>query len=320
MRFFATAKKRQILPYTMLKRPESEVKKFTLQDYAEYKQRVDTFDSEDPTWTSAVPTPDEIRFEIERLNRIKAQGYMLSEREEQVLEDMTQDIAEMEAKQKQLEMSKAHPKLPSGLLLYHGAGQLLQKSVHVDMDKELHTPGFKQKLRQMQDEYTDHKGIGFAAPQIGWQRRIIMFGHQFDDAEMRQQPPEVQEQLRDMPFQIWINPLLLQVSKKQCWYWEGCLSAPGIRAWISRPAKCIVGGFDEFGNQREAVTLTGLAARTFQHEFDHLEGILFTSRCNKADYIVPENSFLGQQDNSWPLDWPSRGARLTNPIRFSDME
>jgi peptide deformylase len=115
-------------------------------------------------------------------------------------------------------------------------------------------------------------GIGLAAPQIGIARRIFVV----DLSLGRDRNALI----------VMINPEFVERDGMQLEE-EGCLSLPGFNATVVRPARAIVKGLDRNGReyQQEA---TGLLARAFQHEMDHLDGTLFVDRLRgiKRDLIV----------------------------------
>ncbi len=107
-------------------------------------------------------------------------------------------------------------------------------------------------------------GVGLAAPQIGTSLRIfIMY------------LPENKNKIREQI--IVINPKIISVSKKLERDQEGCLSLPGYIGFVVRPQQIKVEFFNEFGQKCQR-TFNGFNARIFQHEYDHLEGILYIDR------------------------------------------
>jgi peptide deformylase len=115
-------------------------------------------------------------------------------------------------------------------------------------------------------------GIGLAAPQIGVALRIFVV-----DLSLGHDPSGLM---------VMVNPEFVERDGMQLEE-EGCLSVPGFNATVVRPARAVVKGLDRSGTpiQREA---TGLLARAFQHEMDHLDGTLFVDRLRgiKRDLIV----------------------------------
>ena len=114
------------------------------------------------------------------------------------------------------------------------------------------------------------KGVGLAAPQIGILKKafIIDTSSCFEDD---QQIPLCE--------QFFANPEVLWYSPQKTYYNEGCLSIPGIYEDVLRPEKIVVRYFDQHLNPKED-EFDGLTARIFQHEYDHLQGVLFVDRLN----------------------------------------
>lgn len=111
-------------------------------------------------------------------------------------------------------------------------------------------------------------GVGLAAPQINKSIRLIVI-----DAEpMSEDEPE----LKDFK-KIFINPEIIERTGEEDFFNEGCLSIPGIREDVLRPSNIKIRYYDqEFNEHLEE--FDGTKARIIQHEYDHLEGILFTDR------------------------------------------
>ena len=116
-------------------------------------------------------------------------------------------------------------------------------------------------------------GIGLAAIQIGFPKRIIVMDISKD-------------QINKNPM-CFVNPIILNKSKEQSIYEEGCLSVPDQFAEIERPNKCEVEYLD-YNGEKKLLKVEGLLATCIQHEIDHLEGILFIdylSRLKKSMII-----------------------------------
>ena len=112
-------------------------------------------------------------------------------------------------------------------------------------------------------------GIGLAAPQIGKSLRIfVVDGNGSEDEEL--------EGFK----QVFVNPKMLEEFEEPWAYEEGCLSIPSIRENVKRNAKIRIHFFDENWNEFEE-EFEGMQARVIQHEYDHIEGILFT------DHLTP---------------------------------
>ncbi|NOY36334.1 MAG: peptide deformylase [Chlorobi bacterium] len=109
-------------------------------------------------------------------------------------------------------------------------------------------------------------GVGLAAPQVGLSQRIIVV----DASPFAEDEPAL-ENFR----KVFINPVIEKRFGDVVTFNEGCLSIPNIREDVNRPEKIKISYFDpEF--KRYSETYEGIAARIIQHEYDHLDGILFT--------------------------------------------
>ncbi|MEQ9286338.1 MAG: peptide deformylase [Cyclobacteriaceae bacterium] len=129
----------------------------------------------------------------------------------------------------------------------------------------------KQLSQDMFDTMRQASGIGLAAPQIGKSiRMFVVDGTPLDDEE---------EDMSDFR-KVFINPEIVEESGDPWKFEEGCLSIPGIREEVSRPPKVTINYLDENWKEHEE-TFDGMKARIIQHEYDHIEGILFT------DYLTP---------------------------------
>ena len=109
-------------------------------------------------------------------------------------------------------------------------------------------------------------GIGLAAIQVGTPKRVIVLDIK-------------QKEGQKNPIYL-INPEIIEKSKNNLTYEEGCLSVPGQFAEIDRPDKCHVKYLDYYGEKKE-IKAEGMLATCIQHEMDHLEGILFIDYLSK---------------------------------------
>ena len=139
---------------------------------------------------------------------------------------------------------------------------LLQKAKIVE---DITSNKTKKIIHDMTETMLDAKGIGLAAPQIHINRQIIIFRVPEEDDEKK------------IKITALINPKFKKINDKKDNEWEGCLSIPGMLGLVKRFSTIQYEGFDMKGNiiHRKA---EGLLARIVQHEYDHLQGILYTSR------------------------------------------
>lgn len=111
-------------------------------------------------------------------------------------------------------------------------------------------------------------GAGLAAPQIGVDLRVVVFG---GSPSVRYPEAPV------VPFTVLVNPVLTPLGKDMEEGWEGCLSVPGLRGVVARHARLRYSGFDPQGMVIER-EVDGFHARVVQHECDHLDGVLYPIR------------------------------------------
>ena len=130
------------------------------------------------------------------------------------------------------------------------------------------TPELHLLAEDLHETMVAANGAGLAAPQIGVDLRVVLFG--FQKSERYPEAPPV-------PKTLLINPVIERIGDELEEGWEGCLSVPGLRGVVARPRRIRYRGFDLQGQliEREA---EGFHARVVQHECDHLDGILYPMR------------------------------------------
>jgi len=146
-----------------------------------------------------------------------------------------------------------------------GDPRLLQRSRPVE---QFDTPELHALLQDMHDTMDALNGAGLAAPQIGEQLRVVIFG-----VARNPRYPEAEP----VPYTVLINPILTPLSEDSEDGWEGCLSVPGMRGVVPRYTQLRYQGYDQFGVPI-ARNVSGFHARVVQHEYDHLDGILYPMR------------------------------------------
>ncbi len=150
-------------------------------------------------------------------------------------------------------------------ILKMGDPRLLRVAKPVD---DLHDPELPGLIGDMYETMYATNGVGLAAPQIGVDLRLMIFGFDENPRYPEEQP---------VPATTLINPWIEVLTDETEEGWEGCLSVPGMRGWVPRATHIRYGGTLEDGTplEREA---QGFHARLFQHEFDHLNGVLYPQR------------------------------------------
>lgn len=150
-------------------------------------------------------------------------------------------------------------------ILKMGDARLLRVAEPVE---DIHEPALTAIIADMYDTMRAANGVGLAAPQIGINLRLMIFG--FDANPRYPGEPAV-------PVTTLINPWLEILTEDTEQGWEGCLSVPGMRGLVPRATHIRYGGTLDDGS---ALTrdVHGFHARVFQHEFDHLNGVLYPQR------------------------------------------
>lgn len=134
-------------------------------------------------------------------------------------------------------------------------------------------PNLSELIENMWETMYAAHGVGLAAPQIGLSIRLFVIDASLfvDEEEMDQEEIDTLKDLK----KVFINPI---IEKEQGELWsfnEGCLSIPDVREDVSRKEEIVVSYVDENFTPQQ-LKLKGLAARVVQHEYDHIQGVLFT--------------------------------------------
>ncbi|MCC6274752.1 MAG: peptide deformylase [Leptospiraceae bacterium] len=135
-------------------------------------------------------------------------------------------------------------------------------------EEEIREKEFKKLIRDMFDTMKHAEGVGLAAPQIGVLKKLIVMG-----SEKNERYPDAPV----VPERVIINPKITLLDSPLKGYWEGCLSVPGMRGLVERPSKISIEWMDERLEKYKEV-IEGFQAVVFQHEVDHLSGILYVDR------------------------------------------
>jgi peptide deformylase len=161
-----------------------------------------------------------------------------------------------------------------------GAPVLRQRAREVGPDA-LQTPEMQQLVDDIVETMRHAKGAGLAAPQVHRSVRICAI-------EVDRNPRYPYKP--DIPLTILINPVLTPLSSATFENYEGCLSVPNLRGLVRRHAELRLDALDRHGNpvRRE---VRGITAGTFQHEIDHLDGLLFVDRVTDTRTLCTWNEF-----------------------------
>ena len=166
--------------------------------------------------------------------------------------------------------------------------------------------GLKKLISNMFETMYNAKGVGLAAPQIGLSIRLfIVDGSPFAEDEGADKDPK-SKNIESFK-KVFINPIIESESGKEWSFGEGCLSIPNIREDVFRKEKILISYYDENWKLKEE-TYDGYAARIIQHEYDHVEGILFTDHLSSLKKKLLKkrlnNISKGNTDVSYKMKFP----------------
>lgn len=180
---------------------------------------------------------------------------------------------------------------------------LRKKGKEIDQD----FPKLEELIANMRETMLNAYGVGIAAPQVGKAIRLFLVDTA-PFAENEEYSDKERAFLKDYN-RVFINPTITDEDGEYWDFSEGCLSIPGINEDVTRQPKVTIEYYDE-NFKKQIEKLDGLAARVVQHEYDHIEGILFT------DLVSPfkkrllkrklEKISKGQVDVSYPMRFPKR--------------
>jgi peptide deformylase len=144
------------------------------------------------------------------------------------------------------------------------------------------TPETRQLLEDMVDTMRAAPGVGLAAPQVGVSQRVIVVEY----AEPNEEPDAAPQAPR---LYAMVNPEIVRRSSETVAGTEGCLSIPGYLGTVERAETVTVRGLNRFG-QPVRIKASGWLARIFQHEIDHLDGVLYIDRASEVWRAEPQEA------------------------------
>jgi len=170
-----------------------------------------------------------------------------------------------------------------------GHPMLKQRAQEVDVS-EIQSPEVQGWIDDLIDTMRDANGAGIAANQIGNPHRIFVAEVKGNNPRYPYKPP--------IPLTVIVNPEIQFLSAKTFRNYEGCLSVPNLRGVVERHLEIGVTGFDRDGKPLE-FEMRGYSAGTFQHEFDHLDGLLFPYRVTDPLTFCSWESFAEFQQETF---------------------
>lgn len=152
-------------------------------------------------------------------------------------------------------------------------GDPVLRKMGVDIDKEY--PNLNELIENMKETMINARGVGLAAPQIGEAIRLFIvdtspFG---EDEDLNEKEAEYLSNFK----KVFINAKILKEEGAEWAFNEGCLSIPSITEDVFRQEKITIEYFDE-NFEKHIEVIDGMAARVIQHEYDHIEGVLFIDK------------------------------------------
>ena len=171
-------------------------------------------------------------------------------------------------------------------------------------------PNLSELIANMWETMYAANGVGLAAPQIGLSIRVFVIDASPFVDEEKMSVKEI-ENINTFK-KVFINPKIISEEGKLWDFNEGCLSIPDVREDISRKEKISINFFDE-NFEPQKLKLNGLAARVVQHEFDHIEGVLFTDHLSSLKKRLIKNrlSLISKGDISvdYKMSFPKKSRK-----------
>jgi peptide deformylase len=162
-------------------------------------------------------------------------------------------------------------------------GHPVLRTVALPVDPgEIGTPRFQQLVDDLIDTMREYQGVGLAAPQVHVSQRVFVAALGSDDED------EAGEAI------VLVNPEIKPASSARVEDWEGCLSIPDLRGLVPRLEAVHVSALDRHARRVE-LRASGFSARVLQHEYDHLDGVLFLDRMRSFESLA----FLDEYSRYW---------------------
>ena len=163
-------------------------------------------------------------------------------------------------------------------------GNPLLRRVARDLEPgEIRLPALHRLIDDMVETMHHEEGIGLAAPQIGESVQVAVIEI---DAESIRYPGQ-----EPFAMTVFLNPRITVLDPTEQGFWEGCLSVPNLRGYVERPRRVRVDYLDLDGDERTIVA-EGFLATVFQHELDHLQGVLYVDRMRDMTRLATVEDYL----------------------------
>ena len=154
--------------------------------------------------------------------------------------------------------------------------------------EEIRSEAIRKLIADLRETMYEAPGVGLAAPQVGRSLQLAVL----EDREdwLKEVPAEqlAERERRPVPFQVIVNPRIIESSEEQAEFFEGCLSLPGFSAIVPRARRVRVECLDENGRPK-VIDASGWHARILQHEIDHLRGNMYIDRMRSRTFTSLDN-------------------------------
>jgi peptide deformylase len=186
-------------------------------------------------------------------------------------------------------------------------GDPVLKKEGVEINKDYRD--LKKLIEDMFETMYAASGVGLAAPQIGKSIRLfIVDGSPFADDEKGEEPDPMAEGMEGFK-KVFINPIIEEEKGEEWGFNEGCLSIPKLREEVFRKENIVISYYNENWELKEE-EYDGYAARIIQHEYDHVEGVLFTDHLSPLKKRIINKKLLniskGEIDVDYKMKFPAR--------------
>jgi peptide deformylase len=156
------------------------------------------------------------------------------------------------------------------------------------LQEEIALPETQQLIAWMHETMRDAPGVGLAAPQVGLPLQLAVIEDRPEYSKDIAADRLRERERQTVPFQVLINPSIVEQSEEQVEFFEGCLSLSGFSALVKRSRQVAVEYWDE-GGQPRRLEAQGWYARILQHEIDHLYGRLYIDRMESRSFMSIDN-------------------------------
>ncbi len=174
----------------------------------------------------------------------------------------------------------------------YGSAVLRRESKNIEKDYE----GLDKLIADMKETMYASNGVGLAAPQIGKNIRLFVI----DASPMEDDEPEMANFQR-----VFINPEIYEESEEEEYFEEGCLSVPGMRENVLRPSAIRIRYVDENFEPKDE-ELSGFAARVVQHEYDHIEGMLYVDHLSPLRKRLTKSKLDKMAKGDYKSEFPTK--------------